>query len=361
MNNEKRSFAKKNLDRRPNTVTFLKSFNSFEEGFSEIIKLNPELKNYCGESPIYENVISSMLDILKMDIPSLNNQSYPNTLSLSVEAKEVGFKTDSNIAIGWRTGYNYKKGIQYFNFRISYINLPSYKKIIFKDMESNGWSKVDPNAAPKQSRFWDRIEGKDSNKPRESTPKTTTPPVVMTEPLPKEEEPDLPPPLFEEAESEEPSLELEYTTEDEPSDEVEENPEPVIEDAEYTEAEDKSSWLDLPKDYPMTKDAAILKLIQSNQYVPGEEIQLTWQDPKTGKNVIITTQDIIKFKMDHDNSINRTMLPTKFVVTHRGVSTVIDINNEETYGEAEVNTYTKEIIFKDGVIYDYEKLTISGL
>lgn len=140
---------KKNYYRKTNRfynkskiISYTKKFETFEEGFSEVIKYNPELKNYCGRDPILLDVVSSMLNSIKDNIPSIDNYNYPNTLSLSINAKEVGFKTDINIALGWRTGYDFNSGKSYYIFRVSFMTIPSYKKSIISDMTENGWNKI---------------------------------------------------------------------------------------------------------------------------------------------------------------------------------------------------------------------------
>lgn len=143
---------------RPRAISYVKRFKTFEEGFSEIIKYNPELKNYCGRDPIVVDVIAAMLNSVKDNIPTTDNSNYPNTLSLSIDTKEVGFKTDINIAIGWRTEYFFKEGKTYYNFRISFFTIPSYKKSIIEEMIQSGWKKIE--SGEYRSHFWDKTSDK---------------------------------------------------------------------------------------------------------------------------------------------------------------------------------------------------------
>lgn len=144
---------------RPRTISYVKKFETFKEGFSEIIKFNPELKNYCGRDPIAVNVIAAMLNSVKDNIPTTDNPNYPNTLSLSIDAKEVGFKTDINIAIGWRTEYFFREGKTYYNFRISFFTIPTYKKSIIEEMVQSGWKKIESGEG-RHSHFWDKTSDK---------------------------------------------------------------------------------------------------------------------------------------------------------------------------------------------------------
>lgn len=143
---------------RPRAISYIKKFETFEEGFSEVIKFNPELKNYCGRDPIVVDVIAAMLNSVKDNIPTTDNSNYPNTLSLSIDAKEVGFKTDINIAIGWRTEYFFDEGKTYYNFRISFFTIPSYKKYVIEEMIQSGWKKIERDEY--RSHFWDKTSGK---------------------------------------------------------------------------------------------------------------------------------------------------------------------------------------------------------
>ena len=148
---------------RPRAISYVKRFETFKEGFSEIIKFNPELKNYCGRDPIAVNVITAMLNSVKDNIPTTDNPNYPNTLSLSIDAKEIGFKTYINIAIGWRTEYFFREGKTYYNFRISFFTIPTYKKSIIEEMVQSGWKKIERGNGY-HSHFWDKTSDKPNMK-----------------------------------------------------------------------------------------------------------------------------------------------------------------------------------------------------
>lgn len=339
--NKEKHFVKRYYG--PIPVSYIKFFNSFEEGFNEIIRLNPVLKNYCGDTPIYDNVISSMLNIMKKDIPSLNNSSYPNTLSISIEANEVGFKTDSNIAIGWRTGFNFKTGAQYFYFRISYIRLPSYKKDVYKEMESAGWSKVEKEH--RQSRFWDRIEGKPFRKNRDASVNRGEKNRI-------------------DKVSEEVSTEIEGTVEyqeveiksvnNKETDNISEEG-AVIKDTEGN-SKKETDESDFPTNYPMTKEAAIESFLSRKPDLTNS-VDITWQDPSNdGKEVLIRYEEIMAYKMKDDNNISKGTLEGVYVVTHKGNTMMIKLNDTSTYGDAIINQANNTISFPDGISFDYSEL-----
>ena len=96
-----KKFVRKFNSKNPVPVSYVKSFDSFEDGYQEVITLNPELVNYLGTNNEYNAVVQHILKIVSTSVPSVNNPNYPNTVSLSIDSNEVGFKTDANVALGW--------------------------------------------------------------------------------------------------------------------------------------------------------------------------------------------------------------------------------------------------------------------
>lgn len=147
--------------RETNAENFMKTFESFEEGYSEMIQLVPEIKGYGGEESIYESVINKILETVADNIPTTKNSYYPNTFSFSIDSHEVGLKTDSGAAFGWRVVFNKEEGKQYYKFRVTFISMPTYRKKIADDLVNNGWEKVETTY---QSRFWNSVENKRRNR-----------------------------------------------------------------------------------------------------------------------------------------------------------------------------------------------------
>lgn len=164
-------------NQRPNSrfkvVNLSKTYKSFEEGYAETISFIPEIKAYGGDDPLYISVITSILNTIKDNIPVHYNSLYPNTFSFSIDSHELGFKTDSGIAFGWRTFYERESGAVYYRFRISFIIVHTQRKNTIQKMEKNGWTVFETQ---RQSRFWDKIEGKDrySNRERHTQNSTVT-------------------------------------------------------------------------------------------------------------------------------------------------------------------------------------------
>ena len=139
------------------TTNLAKTFETFEEGYAELIKIIPEIKEYGGDTIIYDVVIKKILETIGDNIPSPTNSNYPNTFSFSIESHEVGLKTDTNMAFGWRIAYVKESAKLVYKFRITFITVPTYRKTVVSALYDAGWTSLDVR---KQSRFWDTVEGK---------------------------------------------------------------------------------------------------------------------------------------------------------------------------------------------------------
>lgn len=152
-------------NRRPYTgprkvTNLVKQFPTFEEGFSEMSKLVPEIKSYCGETAIYNAVVGNILNVIRDDVPSTINRRYPNTMSFSIDSHEVGLRTDSGIAFGWRVLFNRIEDEVFYRFRVTYLNLSTPHRATINLLTENGWDKKEDMT---QSRFWNSVEGKYRN------------------------------------------------------------------------------------------------------------------------------------------------------------------------------------------------------
>lgn len=134
------------------TFTYIKEFDNFSSGYEELIKLIPQLEVYGGIVPAYDNVVMHMTKVINENIPSPYNELYPNTLSFSISAKEVGFLTDDSLAFGWKIFINHKDGSMSYQFRVTFISLSMSKRTYIEKLISNKWKARD--LVEKQSRFW---------------------------------------------------------------------------------------------------------------------------------------------------------------------------------------------------------------
>ena len=177
------------IQRRPHRgpivhfTNVVKTFDSFSDGYAELLKYIPEIKVYGGEDLLHESVIGSILSVIGKNIPTTSNPNYPNTMSISIDSHEVGFKTDSNIAFGWREVFDREHAKILYKFRASFVNISTAQKDIIAAMEADGWYNAD---FTKQKRFWNNIEGKN---PRYNRKKNYLPEYIAPK---KDEEKDKP-------------------------------------------------------------------------------------------------------------------------------------------------------------------------
>lgn len=171
--NEEKNENNNNGERRPyrrrfygpkKVTNLTKSFSSFEDGFMDLLKNVPEAKAFCGETPMYQAVVSNILDTIRDNIPSLQSRRYPDrTISFSIDSHELGIRTDAGIAFGWRSYFDRDNGVVVYNFRVTYITLSTPRRIQINAMLESGWEKKESMI---QSRFWDSVENKNRRAPQ---------------------------------------------------------------------------------------------------------------------------------------------------------------------------------------------------
>lgn len=312
---------------RPRAISYVKRFETFKEGFSEIIKFNPELKNYCGRDPIAVNVIAAMLNSVKDNIPTTDNPNYPNTLSLSIDAKEIGFKTDINIAIGWRTEYFFREGKTYYNFRISFFTIPTYKKSIIEEMVQSGWKKIERGNGY-HSHFWDKTSDKPNMKKNRRFHSDSQ--KISTIPKDRQESVNLLPDSNDDignipenhinAETTTPTPEPDNKVEIVPTDEVEDignSPSKSHVETDATEYDNKVKIED-----------------NNSKHVVAADIAQTFKDPK--------------------DSIVKSPVNGTYIVTHNNKTNVINMNDPENENNLGIiiDRENKTATYPDGTVFN---------
>ena len=310
---------------RPRAISYVKRFETFKEGFSEIIKFNPELKNYCGRDPIAVNVIAAMLNSVKDNIPTTDNPNYPNTLSLSIDAKEIGFKTDINIAIGWRTEYFFREGKTYYNFRISFFTIPTYKKSIIEEMVQSGWKKIERGNGY-HSHFWDKTSDKANMKKNRRFHSDSQ--KISTIPKDRQEAVDLLPDSDEDIENiPESHIHEETTT---PTSE----PDNKVEIAPTDEVEDIGN---VP--FPSKKH-----LLQ--------HLKLREEEENSIRNTVAA--DIEQTFKDPKDSVVKSPVNGTYIVTHNNKTNVINMNDPENENNLGIiiDRENKTATYPDGTVFN---------
>lgn len=149
-------YTKKQYHHSSQAINLIKKFDTFEEAYTELIKFIPEVKTYCGETAMHDSVITAMMETISENIPSSSNPNFPYLFSFSIDAHEVGFKTDGDLAFGWREVFDRESATIKYKFRVTFISASTFRKTIIENMKQNDWSELE---IKKQSRFWNQVSG----------------------------------------------------------------------------------------------------------------------------------------------------------------------------------------------------------
>ena len=110
-------------------------------------------------------------------------------------------------------------------------------------------------------------------------------------------------------------------------------------------------------DEPQTREEAIKSFAILN---PLESHR--WVDPKTGKEELISKDEIqsfIKEQQKNNNSIIKAAVEGSYVITHRGINCVINVNRDPSlYSNVAIDLDNHIISFADGTSFNYETLTV---
>lgn len=125
-----------------------KTFTKWGDAAREVATLIPFTKKYfCHNTEdmnlAVDNVqktVMRLMDEIKEDFPSILNPSYPATKSLSVSAREVGFRASGFFSFGWRTETDAEGKIIY-KFRITFFGRNN-NVLNEKKLADHGWKQV---------------------------------------------------------------------------------------------------------------------------------------------------------------------------------------------------------------------------
>lgn len=137
--------------------SYFKDFDKFEDGYNELITTIPEFKVYGGDMATVESVVRNICKITSENVPSISNPSYPNTISISISAKEVGVLTDESIAFGWRIAFNKELNKHVFRFRVTFLSKSMNRRMQIKTIMDLGWS-YRQNDIKNQNSFWNGVQ-----------------------------------------------------------------------------------------------------------------------------------------------------------------------------------------------------------
>lgn len=155
-------------NRTTNSKNYIKEFDNFSEGYQELASLLPEVKLYAGSETSYDGVIQRILGTISDNIPSPQNPNFPNTISFSINSREVGLLTDDKVAFGWRIFFNRENNSYIYQFRVTFLAVSMAKKKFIDALLNAGWVDFDFIANNKQqSRFWHKVNNTRRNNNRQ--------------------------------------------------------------------------------------------------------------------------------------------------------------------------------------------------
>ena len=315
--------AKAKKDKNP-TWTYIKEFDTFEDGYKELVTLIPNVRLYAVDSSTatLEDVVVALTKTITDNIPSPLNENYPNTFSFSISAREVGFLTDDFIAFGWRIFIGKSEETLTYQFRITFITLSVSKRKQIEKLLSHGWKERD--LSDKQSRFWNEVPGSQRVSHREgfevqsfNAKKSNVPKV-----LPKHET-SIPNSIAKEM------VEAKPTNEVVP-------PSPAVTTVTISGDEEDSESLSGTAEFP-TEDEPAQTVIAPKPTVKITEAVETTNLPCT---------------------IQPGGTPAVFVINHKGRQMVININDHNEGVYLDRSSYTFRI---DNVLYNYQKFQVRYL
>lgn len=310
-------------DKNP-TWTYIKEFDTFEEGYKELVTFIPNVRLYAADSTTatLEEVVVALTKTITDSIPTPFNENYPNTFSFSINAREVGFLTDDYIAFGWRI-FIAKNGKTFtYQFRITFITLSVSKRKQIDKLLSNGWKERD--LSDKQSRFWNEAPGNQRIAYREgfevqnSNEKKSTVPKVF-----QKHETSVPDSISKEMVEVKPENEMVSSS-------------PAITSVTISEDENDSEPISETPEFSMADEPA---------------------------QTIIASKPIVKIEEDIDDSklpctIQPGGTPAVFIINHKGHQMVININDHNEGVYLDRSAYTFRI---DNVLYNYQKFQVRYL
>ena len=315
--------AKPKKDKNP-TWTYIKEFDTFEEGYKQLSTLIPNVRCYAVDSSTatLEEVVVALTKTITDSIPSPLNENYPNTFSFSISAREVGFLTDDFMAFGWRIFIGKDEETLTYQFRVTFTTLSVSKRKQIDRLLSSGWKERD--LSEKQSRFWNeaplsqRAGYRDAAEIQVATSKKPHVPKV----LPKHET-IIPDTFFKEM------------VEVKPPNAVV-SPSPAVTTVSISEEGHDSEPLPDTADFPMADEP-----VQTVIARPSVKIE----EPKVEETNFPCT-------------IQPGSTPAVFIINHKGRQMVININDHNEGVYLDRSSYTFRI---DNVLYNYQKFQVRYL
>lgn len=309
---------------KTHTWTYIKEFDTFEEGYKELSTLIPNVRLYAVDSSTatLEEVVIALTKTITDSIPSPLNENYPNTFSFSISAREVGFLTDDFMAFGWRIFIGKDEETLTYQFRITFTTLSVSKRKQIDKLLSNGWKERD--LSDKQSRFWNEVPGNQRVTYREGTEAQSS----------NAKKPNVQK-VLSKYETSVPDSFSKEMVEAKPSNAVV-SPSPAVTTVSISGDEKNAEPIPETDEFPMAEEPAQMVIASKPTVKVTEAVEQT--------NIPCTIQP--------------GSTPAVFIINHKGRQMVININDHNEGVYLDRSFYTFRI---DNVLYNYQKFQVRYL
>ena len=124
-----------------NCIIYSKKFDSIAEGFKEIAKYVPSIKEYFDittlEDPNEDNIVNVLIDKLKENICVTSNPNFPYTYGFKCDIHGITFDTDKHFSFGWKV-IREDGGKVFYIMRVLFM-LHDVRSTSEYNLMNNGW------------------------------------------------------------------------------------------------------------------------------------------------------------------------------------------------------------------------------
>lgn len=125
-----------------NCIIYSKKFNSLTDGFNELTKYVPSVKDYVDistlENVTEEAIIDVLINKLKENISVTTNPNFPFTYSFKCDMYGVTFDTDKSFSFGWKPYRDENNGNIFYIMR-ALFPLRMIHSTSEHNLMNNGW------------------------------------------------------------------------------------------------------------------------------------------------------------------------------------------------------------------------------
>ena len=127
-----------------NAIIYAKRFENLTDGFNELTKFVPSVKDYLDieamENVDEESIIDVLIAKLKENIPVTGNPNFPYTYSFKCDMYGVTFDTDKRLSFGWKPMRD-DNGVVYYIMRV-FFPIRDVRSTSEHNLMNNGWKET---------------------------------------------------------------------------------------------------------------------------------------------------------------------------------------------------------------------------